>query len=326
MADEWWADYSAGTLPAAALRAHGYVGVIRYVDAPERMNPPGALQKHTTKAEFDEHRQAGLRQLLVYQGDTTDADSGRPGGIRNAQRARAGCAYLGYDGPVFFANDRTTVPNPGAWQDYVDGAASILGRDQVGAYGFANALTLAVGHASLFWQAGRHDDVVPHAHLWQDNNTQVVVNGVTTDRNLVLKPIPAGGGALASSSQLILEEYAMNKSFRAGNVKRNLTLQVPVKGAGKVQPILSFFNFGGIPRTPKLTIHDIRFVDGTGHQRTVERGRGVVEPGNPWWGGHDNWCVPKAGEVTLVVEYTYDCPTDEWGNALADASLGWREN
>ncbi|PXY17338.1 glycoside hydrolase domain-containing protein [Prauserella flavalba] len=193
MAEQWWADYSDGTVPAAVLKQHGYVGVIRYVTAPNLMNPPNRLQKHTTKAEFDEHRRAGLKQLLVYQGDTTDADSGFDGGVRNAQRAHVGCEYLGYDGLVFFTNDRTTVPHPRAWQAYLDGAASVLGLDRVGAYGFGNAMDLAIGHASAFWQAGRRRDVREHVNFWQDNNQQPIVRvgtrSVTTDRNLVLKPL-----------------------------------------------------------------------------------------------------------------------------------------
>lgn len=138
-----------------------------------------------------------------------------------------------------------------------------------------------------------------------------------------------GGGSAppaAPSTPLLLSEDFMDRPFEPGNVKRNLTLTVPLKGEAKCQPIIKWFNVGGIPRTPKLTIHNIRFCDGGGNQRTVQGAAGEVKPGNPWWGGNDNWCVPKDGEVTLVVEYTYDCPTDEWGKPLADATIGWREN
>src|SRR5699024_9518141 len=176
MTGEWWADYSAGTVSAATLKKHGYTGVIRYVTAPELMNPPGKLQKHTTKGEFAEHRGAGLQQLLVYQDDTNDADSGFDGGVRNAKRAQSGCDYLGYSGVVFFANDRTTWPSPETWRAYLKGAASVLGSDRVGAYGFGNAMDAAKNHAVLFWQAGRRSDVRPHTHIWQDNNHQPVVN------------------------------------------------------------------------------------------------------------------------------------------------------
>lgn len=187
----YWLDYSAGTLSAATIKAAGYEGVIRYVTAPRLMNPPGRNPKHTTKAEFDDHRRNGLKQLLVFQGGTTDADTGFSGGVANAKLALEGANYLGYTGPVFFCNDRTTVPNPAAWRAYLDGAAQVLDKGRVGAYGFFNAMDLAVGHASYFWQAGRRSDVRKHVNFWQDNNTQVTVGGITCDRNLPL--VPMGG-------------------------------------------------------------------------------------------------------------------------------------
>jgi hypothetical protein len=177
-------DYSAAKLTGPVIKAAGYTGVIRYIDAPSEVG-----RKHTNVAEWLSITASGLTGLLVMQTTTTASDGGRPVGIDHARRALAGANLLGYTGPVFFTNDRTTVPNPAAWRAYLDGAASVLGMARVGAYGFANAIDLALGHASFFWQAGRRSDVRPHTHLWQDNNTQVTVAGVLCDRNLILKPI-----------------------------------------------------------------------------------------------------------------------------------------
>jgi hypothetical protein len=182
----YWLDYSAAKLSGKAIRDAGYSGVIRYIDEPGRLR-----NKHTTAAEYQDHRAAGLGVLLVMQNTTADADGGFASGATNARRALAGAVHIGYHGPIFFTNDRTTVPKPAAWQSYLDGAASVLGLDRVGAYGFANALQLAKGHATYFWQAGRKSDLVPHAHIWQDNNHQPTVNGVLCDRNLILKSITA---------------------------------------------------------------------------------------------------------------------------------------
>jgi hypothetical protein len=180
----YWLDYSAAKLSGAVIKAAGYGGVIRYIDAPDRLRT-----KHTNLAEYRDHIAHGLKVLLVMQNTTTDADGGWNAGVANAQRAKAGAAMLGYGGVIFFTNDRTTVPNPAAWRSYLDGAASVLGPARTGAYGFANAMDLAVGHASAFWQAGRRSDVRGHTNFWQDNNTQVTVGGITCDRNLVLEPI-----------------------------------------------------------------------------------------------------------------------------------------
>lgn len=183
----YWLDYSGGTLSGALIRSQGYEGVIRYTTAPNLMNPPGKLPKHTTKAEYQDHVRNGLKIRLAYQGDTKDADSGYAGGQTNAQRALAGANYLGYTGRIYFTNDRTTLPDPSLWRAYLDGAASVLGRERVGAYGFRNAMDAAVSHATGFWQSGRRSELAPHANMWQDNNTQVTVGGITCDRNLIIK-------------------------------------------------------------------------------------------------------------------------------------------
>lgn len=199
----YWLDYSAAKLSGDTIKAAGYTGVIRYIDAPDRLRT-----KHTDKAEYDSHIAAGLTVRLVMQNTTTDADGGFPAGVANAQRAKAGADMLGYTGVIFFTNDRTTVPNVGAWQQYLAGAASVLGIQRVGAYGFYNALNAAVGYASAFWQAGRRSDLVPHANFWQDNNTQVTVGGITCDRNLVINDYVVGstGGGTSTGSNIDEEE------------------------------------------------------------------------------------------------------------------------
>src|SRR3990170_8084609 len=196
----WWLNYSSAKLTGLVIKAAGYTGVIRYIDAPERLRT-----KHTNKTEYDSHVTAGLRVQLVMQNTTTDADGGFGGGVANATRALAGANYLGYTGAIYFVNDRTTVPSPATWRAYLDGAASVLGLERTGAYGFRNAIDLAVGHATFFWQAGRRSDVAAHTHVWQDNNTQVTVAGVLCDRNLILTE-PEDDVALTDKQNKVLEE------------------------------------------------------------------------------------------------------------------------
>jgi hypothetical protein len=203
----YWLDYSAAKLSGPMIRNAGYTGVIRYIDAPDRLRT-----KHTNKAEYDSHIASGLTVRLVFQNTTTDADGGYAAGVANAQRALAGANYLGYSGVIFFCNDRTTVPNVQAWRDYLRGAATVLGKARVGAYGFANALNAAIGYASAFWQAGRLSDRVAHANYWQDNNTQVTVAGVLCDRNVVWSDynLNVGGGSTGGASDKFdEEEYEM---------------------------------------------------------------------------------------------------------------------
>lgn len=184
----YWLDYSAAKLPGAVIKAAGYGGVIRYIDEPGRLGT-----KHTNKAEYDDHIRSGLDVLLVFEISTGDPDGGWGAGVANANRAKRGADMLGYTKPIFFCEDRPSTPSVANWQSYLDGAASVVGRDRVGAYGFYRAMDTAVGHASMFWQAGARSDVRGHVHIWQDNNTQVTVGGITCDRNLILNaPAPAG--------------------------------------------------------------------------------------------------------------------------------------
>lgn len=182
----WWLDYSAAKLTGAVIKKAGYGGVVRYIDAPSLLST-----KHINKSEYTSIVAADLGIRLVMQTTTTASDGGRPVGIDHASRALAGAKHLGYDGVIYFTNDRVTLPNPAAWDEYLTGAASILGWDRTGAYGFANAMDVARDRTGCqhFWQAGRRSDIRAFVQLWQDNNTQVTVGGITCDRNLVLKEL-----------------------------------------------------------------------------------------------------------------------------------------
>jgi len=180
----YWLDYSAAKLDGQTIKRAGYAGVIRYIDSPDNLG-----WKHTTKAEFASHRAAGLGVRMVMQTTTTASAGGFPTGVAHAKRALAGAKFLGYDGVIYFTNDRTTLPSPAEWQAYLLGAVSVLGRAKTGAYGFGNAMDAARDIVDHFWQAGRRSDVRAHVQVWQDNNTQVTVGGVLCDRNLILKPL-----------------------------------------------------------------------------------------------------------------------------------------
>lgn len=184
MADIWYLDYSAAKLSGTTIKNAGYRGAIRYIAA-------GRESKQTNLTEYRSHLAAGLDVWLVCQAGTSDADQGFARGAELARAAKAEADGLGYPSNrvIFFTNDRVELPSPAAWRAFLDGAASVLGRSRVGAYGFANAMDAAKGHAVAFWQAGRRSELRAHVNFWQDNNTQVTVGGILCDRNLLLKPI-----------------------------------------------------------------------------------------------------------------------------------------
>lgn len=177
-------DYSAAKLTGSAIKAAGYSGVIRYIDSPANLKT-----KHTNAEEYRSLKAAGLDVLLVFENNTTDPDGGYDQGVEYARRAKAGADYLGYNGIIFFCEDRPGTPSVANWRAYLQGAASVLGVQRVGAYGFYAAMDAAKGYASAFWQAGRESDVRSHVNFYQWNNGRVYVSGVECDLNKVKKPL-----------------------------------------------------------------------------------------------------------------------------------------
>jgi hypothetical protein len=187
-----YADYSTGTISATALRAAGFKGSVRYITSPELMNPPGFLQKHMTRAEYQDHISHGLDVVFVHQGSTTDSDTGFSGGVTSGQRALAGLRYLGapLSTPVFLTNDRPTLPSAASWQEYLRGGRSVLGH--VGQYGFRNAIDAGWGIADYSWQCGAESTLRPGVHMYQWNNGTRTVAGRVCDINRVFIPLLAG--------------------------------------------------------------------------------------------------------------------------------------
>lgn len=198
MAD-WHIDYSAARPSGSTIKstrvgpAGEYpVGVIRYVDAPDKVQT-----KHATPADVASLRAAGLRlDAMYFEIGTNDPLGGYNAGRANAIRAKAGADWLGFNGVILFCCDRwmaasatqpVAIPKA-SWQAYLDGAVSILGRGRTGAYGFFDAMDAAVGHVDYFVQCGSRSVVRSFVHGWQDNNVQPVVGGIATDRVLILKP------------------------------------------------------------------------------------------------------------------------------------------
>lgn len=180
-------DYSAGAPNATAVRAAGYVGVIRYIGFPGRT-------KCINRAEYADMLAHGVGVALVFEQFAADALQGAPGGRRNAALARAHAADIGFPPgrPIYMACD-TDIVSPTQFAtvlDYLRGAGEVLGGPQsVGVYGEYDVIDRAAtaGVAAWFWQTRawsggqRH----PRRHLMQELG-QVVVDGIDCDRNTIL--------------------------------------------------------------------------------------------------------------------------------------------
>lgn len=237
---EYWADYSGAQRTGdqvantfweeqreGRIIRHPITGVVRYID--DITNPEFYNRKHITKAEYDSLSKRGIKIRLVMQVNTKDSDTGFNGGVERARRAKRGADYLGYRDEIYFTNDRTELPNTKSWTDYLDGAASVLGRPRVGAYGFRNALNAALGHASAFWQAGRESELVPHANIYQWNNGRIYIAGLEADLNKVIR-IYSPQAIPAPTTRIEEDMAVMGKAFYPSPDKPQEYVIVPCDG------------------------------------------------------------------------------------------------
>jgi hypothetical protein len=179
-------DYSAARLAGGAIRSAGYDFVIRYVGTPGRT-------KNIAPFEYADLLAAGVAVALVYENVAEDALGGFAAGQGAARAARADADSIGFPAnrPIYFAVDWVaTAPQMPAVMAYLDGAASVLGVENVGVYGFQLTIRMAMdgGHAHWFWQCGAISALVPGTHLYQHNNDNTTVSGITCDVNDALAP------------------------------------------------------------------------------------------------------------------------------------------
>jgi hypothetical protein len=186
------ADYSAGELSPAELDRYTTYDLrflFRYIGWPD--NPkcishyPGAYRALAG---------SGRTVLLVIEEGTSDPAGGHDAGVAMAQRARDDAASVGYPDslPIFFCSDGWLsldgIPVDTA-MSYLDGAASVLGRSRIGAYGFRDFIQAAKagGHAEWLWLCGSAPDDGELAqgwpHLYQWNGGHIYPGGLAADLN-----------------------------------------------------------------------------------------------------------------------------------------------
>ncbi|GGK47770.1 DUF1906 domain-containing protein [Nocardia camponoti] len=190
-------DYAGGVPSAAAIRAAGHVGVIRYV-SDRRPGAEWMEGKPLRPAEVADLQNEGLTIVSNYQfgkGETSDWREGYEGGLRHAERGLAlHRAAGGPDSAPIYASiddnpsgdefDQLIVP-------YLQGWESVIGADRVGVY--ANSPTIdwavAAGVGSWFWQHNwgtPRGEVNADAQLHQFEIDKRSIDGVGVDVNNAL--------------------------------------------------------------------------------------------------------------------------------------------
>jgi Domain of unknown function (DUF1906) len=133
----------------ASLTSAGVTFVCRYLSH----SPSKNLTQHEARRLTD----AGIWIVVVWETTAKRALDGRAAGAADAKDARtqANACGMPTGRPVYFAVDwDASSGQQGAINDYLDGAASVLGRAQVGIYGGYGPVKRALdsGHATWGWQ------------------------------------------------------------------------------------------------------------------------------------------------------------------------------
>jgi hypothetical protein len=183
MAIRYGVDF-AGARPAAqAMRTAGRDFVVRYVSTPGN-------GKNITLSEARYWQQNGIDIAIVFETTAGRALAGSAAGAADAASSRSQVVAAGGPsdgGVIYFAVDvdTTTTAQRAAVAAYLNGAAGVIGWDQVGVYGEYELIDYVSTHTAcrFFWQTyawsgGRG----PHsrAQLYQYSNGQHV-GGVEVD-------------------------------------------------------------------------------------------------------------------------------------------------
>lgn len=187
-----YADYSGGRPSAAALKAAGFSGVVRYVG-------PGSPGKLLTASEYRDLTAGGLDVLLVAElgtgdswGTSTDDDYGR--GRGNSLSGLNHAKNCGVPDSKLFIYGASDAHTSTQWQitdtvDYMRGFRDVLGWNREGHYGFSdtNVAVHNSGVSSGFWRCGSQPSTADKAwvNLWQRNvaPSARTVSGVVCDIN-----------------------------------------------------------------------------------------------------------------------------------------------
>ncbi|WP_295650337.1 DUF1906 domain-containing protein [uncultured Dietzia sp.] len=191
-------DYASGPPSAAAIRAAGHMGAVRYCSN----RRPGAewmSGKPLLRREVDDFRAHGLSMVSCYQygrAETADwkggaggADTHAPVGIRIHREAGGPGGVPMYvaidDNPTWWQFENQIAPYLERWRHHLGGAGMKLGV-------YANAPTIdwcrGRNLGEYFWQHdwGSNGRLNPHATIHQlPVKQQVTVGGVVSDLNRV---------------------------------------------------------------------------------------------------------------------------------------------
>lgn len=169
-------DYSFGKPNLVSLPGAGVHFICRY------LSPSSG--KNLTRTEADAASGLGVSIVVVWESTASRALAGHAAGAADATRAAEQAHTCGMpdDRPVYFAVDwDATAGQQAAVNAYLDGAASVLGRDRVGLYAGYSVIKRAFdsgkitwGWQTYAWSGGQWDK---RAHIQQYENGKSLAGG-----------------------------------------------------------------------------------------------------------------------------------------------------
>lgn len=161
-------DMAWGEKPYRQARAQGKRFVVRYLshDSSKNLSP----------AELREWHKEGIAVGVVWESTSSRALAGHQAGAEDARAAQYQLGQLRLPQlPVYFAVDfDATDQQKPALAAYMNGAASVIGRSRVGAYGGYHVIDYLLRHRAIAyawqtyaWSGGR---VRKGIHLYQHQN------------------------------------------------------------------------------------------------------------------------------------------------------------
>lgn len=176
-------DYSWARPGGGAIKNAGKQFVVRY------LYPDGQGGKGLDPSELADLVNNGLEILVVYESYAERPREGRDAGVTDAQISQRELERLGLpkNMPVYFAVDWDAgAGEQGVIDEYLRGAASVVGADRVGVYAGYGPIDrcMANGTAKWFWQtyAWSGGRVREGIHLYQYLNGQNLNGAVDYNR------------------------------------------------------------------------------------------------------------------------------------------------
>ncbi|MEU8331549.1 glycoside hydrolase domain-containing protein [Micromonospora sp. NPDC048839] len=175
-------DYSWGRPSISALQAGGYTFACRYLS-------DSTTGKNLTRSEADALIAGGIDIVSNWEYTASEALQGYAKGVENATKAHSQALACGMPAgrPIYLSVDfDASASQQPVINAYFDGAASVLGRARVGAYGgyyvikrLFDAGKIRWGWQTYAWSSGQWDS---RAQLRQVENG-VSIGGADCDRN-----------------------------------------------------------------------------------------------------------------------------------------------